>query len=547
MKNRFGKKCGTLLKSLTLLPAMMALPAIAATETLFGNDAFSVFPTETEGDLWILSENGSVDGMTLLSLKVNSRGTAQVVQSKQEILSTEKSAVHGVLFSDERAEHRRIPVEGAGKLGLVYPMYGENDNNSFLNPEGFFSIRALDSRSIYESPLEVSSSAAELDSSMDYAISGFAYDADNKVLWAARGALGITGYDISKGPNDPKETHFVLNRKEKSLEKLSANNSVDLKKFTEIYDLKIHPETGEHWLATAKGLWIRGTDGTLRSASALLDSMRVTGVWMGGKPLQIIAETSKHVKESLKGNLWRKYEVSKEFSKVAFLDMDGKAVKKDVYDNSDYTVSNIAFVGDRAFVLVSSIASLISGILKLDSNGVEAYKKNDGDIAWLYDSDMGVTDRKDIFLTSLTTFPMKGNVMGLAVSTYGNGISVSADTGKTWTPILNRAKLDDNLGTIRMVPSVIVAGDKSLVSYKVSKESNITIEVFSYDMKLVRKIVKSAPRSADAVRSTKAKEDVWDGKDDYGRPCTMGVYYVRVKDNHGHVGWGKVMTLGGGK
>ena len=137
--------------------------------------------------------------------------------------------------------------------------------------------------------------------------------------------------------------------------------------------------------------------------------------------------------------------------------------------------------------------------------------------------------------------------MGLAVSTYGNGISVSADTGKTWTPILNRAKLDDNLGTIRMVPSVIVAGDKSLVSYKVSKESNITIEVFSYDMKLVRKIVKSAPRSADAVRSTKAKEDVWDGKDDYGRPCTMGVYYVRVKDNHGHVGWGKVMTLGGGK
>jgi hypothetical protein len=27
----------------------------------------------------------------------------------------------------------------------------------------------------------------------------------------------------------------------------------------------------------------------------------------------------------------------------------------------------------------------------------------------------------------------------------------------------------------------------------------------------------------------------------------MGVYYVRVKDNHDHVGWGKVMTLGGGR
>jgi hypothetical protein len=96
-----------------------------------------------------------------------------------------------------------------------------------------------------------------------------------------------------------------------------------------------------------------------------------------------------------------------------------------------------------------------------------------------------------------------------------------------------------------MVPSVITAGSESLVSYKVSKDSKITIEVFSYDMKKVRKIVKSAPRFADASRSTNAKEDVWDGLDDYGNPCAMGVYYVRVKDNHGHVGWGKVMTLGG--
>ena len=46
---------------------------------------------------------------------------------------------------------------------------------------------------------------------------------------------------------------------------------------------------------------------------------------------------------------------------------------------------------------------------------------------------------------------------------------------------------------------------------------------------------------------TNAKEDFWDGMDDGGRPCTMGIYYVRVKDNHGHIGWGKVMSLGGGR
>ena len=159
---------------------------------------------------------------------------------------------------------------------------------------------------------------------------------------------------------------------------------------------------------------------------------------------------------------------------------------------------------------------------------------------------MGVTDR-DVIICSMTSFPLTKDIMGLAVATYGNGISVSADTGKTWTPILNRAKLGGDLGTIRMVPSVITAGSESLVSYKVSKDSKITIEVFSYDMRKVRKVVKSAQRFADASRSTNAKEDVWDGLDDNGNPCAMGVYYVRVKDNHGHVGWGKVMTLGGSR
>ena len=85
------------------------------------------------------------------------------------------------------------------------------------------------------------------------------------------------------------------------------------------------------------------------------------------------------------------------------------------------------------------------------------------------------------------------------------------------------------------------------VYFKVSKDAKITIDVFSYDMRKIRTIVKDAPRSADKSRSTNPKEDFWDGKDKAGRPCTMGVYYVRVKDNHGHIGWGKVMTLGGHK
>ena len=233
--------------------------------------------------------------------------------------------------------------------------------------------------------------------------------------------------------------------------------------------------------------------------------------------------------------------------KVMELLKAGKKQKKDIYDEGDYTVSDVAFIGNTAFVAVAVSGGDVSGYFKLDSAGIRAWDvDDDGKSEWLYGYATGAIDR-DFRITSICSFPLAKNVTGLALATYGNGISVSADSGKTWTPILNRAKLGNDLGSVRMVPSVITAGDQSLVSYKVGKDSKITIDVFSYDMRKIRTIVKSVPRGADASRSTNPKEDFWDGKDKAGRPCTMGVYYVRVKDNHGHIGWGKVMTLGGHK
>jgi flagellar hook assembly protein FlgD len=253
-------------------------------------------------------------------------------------------------------------------------------------------------------------------------------------------------------------------------------------------------------------------------------------------------------KESMKGALWVLRKNAKDFAKVDFLDTAGKLQKKDVYDDGDYTVSGVAFIGKTAYVAVTSGGS-VSGYFKLDSTGIRAWETDDdGKNNWLYGFETGATDR-DAIITSICSFPLDQKTEGLALATYGNGVSVSADSGKTWTTILNRAKLGGDLGTIRMVPSVITSGDgdQSLVSYKVSKDAKITIDVFSYDMRKIRTIVKDAPRSADKSRSTNPKEDFWDGKDKAGRPCTMGVYYVRVKDNHGHIGWGKVMTLGGHK
>jgi hypothetical protein len=517
--------------------------ALAATETLFSNWAFSVAPGGDYGSLWVFSRGDMNSGVTRLDLKVSASGQVQVSGTEQGPLSDSVTAVHDGIFTDVNANHRRIPAENAGRLGLVYPMYGLDNNGNLLQPEGIISVRSTED--IFETPLELPSAADELDSAMTYAVSGLAYDSTRKTLWIARGMLGLTGYDISRGANDPKEFRLIFDRENKALDTLKLNASKDLKKYTEVFDVALDPNTRDLWMATARGLWVLSADGRLASASKVLDSMRVTGVWVGGEPLMVIAETQAQGKESMKGGLWRKYvEKSGDFAKVPFIDVKGNSQKKDVYDNADYTVSNLAFVGKQALVAVRTVGGSVTGLLRVDSLGVRAYESDEEESQWLFGFEMGVTDR-DVMICDIAAFPLEKNTTGLAVATYGNGISVSADTGRTWTPILNRAKLSGNLGTVRMVPSVITAGSESLVSYKVSKDSKITIEVFSYDMKKVRKIVKSAPRFADASRSTNAKEDVWDGLDDYGNPCAMGVYYVRVKDNHGHVGWGKVMTMGG--
>lgn len=518
--------------------------SVHCAETLFGNYALNVNESSKVGDLWVFSRGDVYSGVTILTLNVGSSGV-QVVESKQEQMSDSSTAVHDGIFNEILAERRRTPSVYAGKLGYVLPMYGLDDNNNYFKPEGFFSVRGIDN--LIETPLKNIDAMDDLDSAMQYATYGFAFDSIAKKLWIARGAMGLGVYDISG--NSPKQGSFELNIKTNLLDSAKQNYKWNANSNPQIFDVKLHPKTSELWIASSKGLWKRFIDGKISKASKTLDtSMRVTGLWMGGDPLKIIAETSNKGKESsIKGALWIYDNKKQDFVKVNFLDTALHVQKKDIYDDGDFTVSSIAFVGKNAFISVIAAGGSVSGYFKLDSLGIRAYDADENNKGkWLYGFETGATDR-DVLITSMCAFPLKNDVTGLALSTYGNGISVSADSGATWTTILNRAKLSGNLGTIRMVPSVIVAGDQSLVSYKVSKNSKITIEVFSYDMRHVRTIVKSVARDADASRSTNPKVDFWDGYDKAGRACTMGVYYVRVKDNHGHVGWGKVMTLGGNK
>ena len=532
--------------SASVLAGMTLCGNALAGETLFSNYVYAVGPAGQNGTLWAFSRDNSYSGVTLLNFKVADKGNVVTESTAQAQVATDTlTAVQDGIFEDDLAERRRIPAVYAGsKFGLVLPMFAMDKDDRYRVPAGYYTIRDLGN--VIENPIDVPSIVEDLDTldknPMMYATSGFAYDSTAKRLWIARGALGVMVHDVSGKKS--ADTTFILDVEKKKLEILKNNTKLDLKKNPEIFDVRLHPETGELWLATAKGVWVQSSGG-LKNVSDKLKDSRVTGIWMGGKPFQVIAETAYKKGDDVVGGLWRVYDGAKDFSKVNFLDTAGKVQKKDVYDEADYTVSDVAFIGKTAFVLVRAVGGFVSGYLKLDSLGAKAWEKDDdGKLQWLYGYETGATDRKAT-IVSMCAFPLTKNRMGLAIATDGNGISVSADSGASWNVVLNRAKLSNNLGSIRMVPSVITPGGEALVSYKVGQESKITIEVFSYDMRKVRTIVKDAVRNADASRSSNPKEDFWDGRDDHGKDCTMGVYYIRVKDNHGHIGWGKAMTLGG--
>ena len=509
-----------------------------ASESLVSNFTFVAAPGPTTGTLWVLSRGDAGSGVTLVNLALG-ESIVNVLSMKSDYFDQEKTPVHDGIFSDVTAETRRTPFINAGKLGFVLPMFGLDSINDFRKPEGIFSIKAS---SIIETPLDepIVLIEAENSSLMAKNIGAFAFDINASVLWMSLGVLGLERYDVSGSSTAPEISYFVLNQSTSKLDTLTRDFAIEAKNNPSIFGLALDPETSMLWLATEKGLY-RQTATRSFSKVAALGELRVTGVWVGGNPIQVIAETSIREKSSTKSSLWRSWN-GEDFKEVVFKDTLGK-VQKNAYDNADYSVSHAAFIGKKAFLAVQTIEGSISGLLKLDSAGAIPW---DHSRQWLYDVNAGVLNSNSI-LTSVTSFPLTEAIEGLAVTSYGSGISVSADSGMTWSHILNQSPVKNDLGSIRMVPSVIVAGGQSLVAYKVGRASKITIEVFSYDMRRVRTIQKGAPREANSVRSSKATEDLWDGFDEHGRPCAMGIYYVRVKDDHGNVGWGKVMSLGGNR
>jgi hypothetical protein len=83
--------------------------------------------------------------------------------------------------------------------------------------------------------------------------------------------------------------------------------------------------------------------------------------------------------------------------------------------------------------------------------------------------------------------------------------------------------------------------------YKLSRDANVTIRIYDFNMQYVKSIIENAPRKAAAPlgRSTDSRFDVWDGTTASGRLVAPGVYYYKITASTGERSFGKIVVAKG--
>jgi len=515
------------MKQTIILGVLLLMSSLSQAGRLVSNFAWTAAPGSQEGQLRLVAQNG----VSTLELSVGSVGV-QIDAIVPTRFDASYALAHDRAFSDYTAEFRLTPwaIDATGALWLPY--FGK-DNGSFLEPRGLVSFAegAFTQHELVSDTLVLPDSLAQ--DPLLRAVGAISANADS--WWLAQGVGGLLRWDSRSGEGE----RWLLDVQAGRLVRADSLDSIRVGTHEPIFSLAA--QGTDLWLASARGLWKRRADGVVAGTGIpALDTGRITGIWSGGSPLRIFVESSRRAGSATMGQLWSSSDSGRSFSPVF-----------SAWDSLDLAVSSIAFMGSETWIAVQRTESVFSGLLRVGPKGLKAWSDTlpsgavSGSSRWVWGLDAGVIDR-DAYITGVCSFPLAGGRIGLAVTTYGGGVSVSADSGKTWKMVLNQVAVGSDLAEIRMVPSVLRgSGATALVAYQLSQASEITIEIFSYDMKKVRTLVRGAKRTADPVRSSDPRVDVWDGKDDAGRPAAMGTYYVKVRDNRGHVGWGKVMSLGG--
>lgn len=163
-------------------------------------------------------------------------------------------------------------------------------------------------------------------------------------------------------------------------------------------------------------------------------------------------------------------------------------------------------------------------------------------------SDPVLTDLHYISLTDSTGYLLLASTDGtfLANWQYPPGEKVTFYQVKRAPPI--RSGLKQTYAR----PGLLVADmydqqSRTVFIYNLSRDANVTIRVYDYNMDLVKTIISNKFRRAgnnggQHGRSTVENEDWWDGRNSAGKMVAPGIYYYRISTDIGERAFGKIVV-----
>ncbi len=140
---------------------------------------------------------------------------------------------------------------------------------------------------------------------------------------------------------------------------------------------------------------------------------------------------------------------------------------------------------------------------------------------------------------------------GTGLYSYWN--EVPGITTDTFTYTMRPAKvISGGLAETYALPGILTNGFSSGGSllksyttfvYKLTRDANVTIKVYDYNMQLTRLVIDNQPRKAatSTGRSTNPVQDVWNGTTDSGRLAAPGIYYYKITASTGERSFGKIV------
>lgn len=522
-------------------------------EALISNFCYGI-SGNSNGSLSVFCRSDKGSGITEVQLAPENSPRANAYSSTQ--FPTNITGIHSRIFAELTGEYRRVVSEPQEISDGNNPLWMFSYEEDALEAVPFRGLLHYDPASgdFTETRFSVFPEEHPTRAPADLTF-------HSDTLWLAFGSLGL-GYIEGLNKDASQDTLRFMHLQSQasglsaglncplSLDPCSGLDTLGTDTALAVYAVHYDSTNSTLWLGTTRGLKY-GTpaeirSGTLNDAPGMPDSLRISGIFGSGQ--QFYVESSRRTRKNnldvTESALYYTEDGGTSFSPVIFRNNDGKTVAG-FYDSLNVSLTSVAPAGDTVWAAFNKIEGELNGLLRIRKDTILPIEGESGeffeDAVFSYRQGL---QELNVAITAITSFPFQGSTW-LAASSAGGGISVSADHGQSWIILMNRTEVSGNLKEIRIIPSIMLTGYPSRIAYKLNQDADVTIEVFSYDMHRVRTIVKSARRRQDAVRSSDPREDVWDGKDENGARVAPGTYYIRVRDDKGHEGWGKAMYLEG--